>query len=68
MVMYAKVDGSYPVWFRVCPKCGRYVTADEATQIPEYLQNKPNATCKRCGRVQMPFAYWAEEEDFCEEK
>lgn len=58
IVAYEAVDGAYPVFFRVCPKCGRFVKADNATQIPEYLGSKPNATCKRCGRVQMDFAWW----------
>ena len=58
------IDDS-PAYFRVCPKCGRYVKADDATRIPEYQGKEPNATCKRCGRVQMPFAFWyfADEED-----
>lgn len=64
IVVYEKVDDCYPIWYRVCPKCGKYVKADDATKIPEYQQGEPNATCKKCGRVQMPFAYWWSEEDY----
>lgn len=63
VVAYAPVDGSYPVYYRVCPNCGRYVKADDATRIPEYQGKEPNATCKKCGRVQMEFAWWYTPED-----
>lgn len=41
----------------VCPKCGRFVKADETAAANEVtgLSRKPNATCKRCGRINMPF-------------
>lgn len=58
VVVYEKVDGYNPVFYRVCPKCMRFVKADDRTQIPEYLGKKPNATCSRCGRVQMDFCTW----------
>lgn len=43
----------------VCPKCGRFVKADEEmtfsyTDHPG-INSKPNATCAKHGRVQMPF-------------
>jgi hypothetical protein len=41
----------------VCPKCGRFVKADKAVTVNglgEYV-SKPNATCKKDGRVEMPF-------------
>ena len=63
IVIYGHERDESPMFYRVCPKCGRFVKADDATQIPEYLQDKPNATCKRCGRVQMPFAGWWEDYD-----
>ena len=44
------------IHFRVCPKCGRYVKADKQSRMPEYSES--NATCKKCGRVQMPFFGW----------
>ena len=46
-----------PIYYRVCPKCGRYVKADDISTIPEYLDT--NALCKKCGRVSMPFAAWS---------
>ena len=57
-VVYGPHEDCYFSFFRVCPKCGRYVKADKATRIPEYQGKEPNATCKRCGRVQMPFCDW----------
>jgi len=41
----------------VCPNCGRYVKADRAVTVNglgEYVE-KPNATCSKCGRIEMPF-------------
>ena len=57
-VAYHAVDDCIPLFYRVCPKCGRYVKADDAVRIPEYAGNEPNATCKKCGRVQMDFCTW----------
>lgn len=51
-------DGEYMVFYRICPKCGRFVKPDKKTKYPEYQGNEPNATCKHCGRVIMPFAIW----------
>lgn len=49
----------------VCPKCGRFVKADEAvsfaaddsriSMIATVKPRTPNATCVKCGRVGMPF-------------
>ena len=41
----------------VCPRCGRYVRADETIGIDGFggLKDQPNATCSRCGRVKMLF-------------
>ena len=61
-VIYAPIDGECPVFARVCPKCGRFVNADNKSKIPEYLGTDTNATCKKCGRVQMPFVDWCPEE------
>lgn len=36
----------------VCPHCGRFVKADKQVKPNS---NEPNATCKKCGRVEMPF-------------
>ena len=62
-IMYGPVDGSCAVFAKVCPKCGRFVKADGASKIPEYLGDNPNANCKKCGRVQMPFWFWYTEEE-----
>jgi uncharacterized OB-fold protein len=53
-------QGMWQLWYRTCPKCGRFVKPDARTRIPEYQQDEPNATCAKCGRVQMPFAGWIE--------
>ena len=38
----------------VCDQCGRFVKADKRLElVGELPTDKPNATCKRCGRVQM---------------
>jgi hypothetical protein len=40
----------------VCPKCGRFVKADETVHISEERgPREPNGTCKKCGRVAMIF-------------
>ena len=41
----------------VCPSCGRYVIADETMLGNDdgAVKLQPNATCKKCGRVEMPF-------------
>ena len=61
-IFYGPVDDCWLVLYRICPKCGRYVKADDGTKLPEYQGNEPNATCKKCGRVQMPFCTWYMEE------
>ena len=61
IVCYGPRDTEYHCWYRACPKCGRFVKADEYSRMPEYQGKEPNATCKRCGRVQMPFCGWQED-------
>ena len=41
----------------VCPKCKRTVKADESVTIYEYppIIRESNATCPKCGRVEMIF-------------
>ena len=40
----------------VCPTCGRFVKADgEVTLRGDGQPVGSNATCSRCGRVEMPF-------------
>lgn len=44
---------------RVCPVCGRFVKADDTITVrgldDRVDEKTPNATCKRHGRVAMPF-------------
>ena len=62
IVIYGEGDLRH-AYYRICPKCGRFVKPDEKTKIPEYQGQKPNATCKRCGRVQMRFCFWFGDEE-----
>ena len=41
----------------VCPKCGRFVKADASIlgDIDGRPSKDPNATCKKDGRINMPF-------------
>lgn len=44
----------------VCPKCGRFVKADDTLMtmvngLDEVKMPDTNATCAKCGRVSMPF-------------
>ena len=55
-VCYGSGEDS-PIYYRICPECGRYVKADDRSTIPQYLV--ANATCKIHGRVAMPFCDWA---------
>lgn len=57
-VQYGEGDDA-PVYFAICPVCGKFVRADEFSGPPQYI--KANATCKTHGRVKMPFACWASE-------
>jgi hypothetical protein len=48
----------------VCPQCGRFVKADESISLDKWtgrLIGQPNASCQRCGRVEMPFEGFVEE-------
>lgn len=42
---------------RTCSQCGRFVKPDGHILVNDLygLKPGPNATCKRCGRVEMPF-------------
>ena len=57
-VAYGEKGDDAQIYFRVCPKCGRFVKPDLRVRLPEYQGTDPNATCKKCGRVQMPFCGW----------
>ena len=55
-----------PMFIPVCPKCGRFVKADGTYSFSENSgidHKKPNATCKKCGRIAMPFDGWDEDEE-----
>jgi hypothetical protein len=41
----------------VCPCCGRYVKSDTTVLAngEGEVKHQPNATCSKCGRVEMPF-------------
>ena len=45
------------VFIPVCPHCGRFVKASETIQVNEImgLKDEPNAVCKKCGPIKMPF-------------
>ena len=48
------------VFLPKCPVCGRFVTADKTVSANRdgYFDDEINATCRRDGRVAMPFAGW----------
>lgn len=54
-VVYGDGDGG--TFVPVCPICGRFVKADKTIRFNDMtgLMPGPTATCKRCGRVEMPF-------------
>ena len=59
-VTYGK-DGA--TFVPVCEKCGRYVRADkEIMMSPDGNIAGENATCKKCGRIQMLFEGFMGEE------
>lgn len=46
---------------RKCPQCGQFVANDGTITVDGAGRVKPgpNATCSKCGRVEMPFlGYW----------
>jgi hypothetical protein len=48
----------------VCPTCGRFMKADETISVSGWdgrLRETANATCSKCGRVQMPFEGFIDE-------
>ena len=60
---YQTYDGG-ALYTRCCPTCGRIVEADESILInglDEVVDEGANATCRKCGRVQMEFLGWFEE-------
>jgi ribosomal protein L32 len=50
------VYGQGATFCPVCPNCGRFVRADETITLKgDGLAPGPTATCKKCGRIEMPF-------------
>ncbi len=52
-----KVTYDGAVFVRACPECGRFVKADQEIyfHVDGPPKTAPNATCKKHGRVEMPF-------------
>jgi hypothetical protein len=50
-------DFGMAVFVPVCEKCCRFVKADEkiSVNMESGRSNKPNATCKKCGRTNVLF-------------
>ena len=49
----------------VCPHCGRFVKSDDNIKVSQWddrISDDPNANCKKCGRVNMPFEGFTPEE------
>ena len=61
MACYGGGDGGEVYCFiRMCGGCGRYVKADGSISfngLEQYIK-QPNATCSKCGRVEMPSIGW----------
>ena len=57
-------DPGVLAFVRLCPNCARFVKADDAVKINgfEEVMHEPNATCSKCGRVEMIFDGWWEKE------
>ena len=60
-ISYGVEDEGNAQFLRICPNCGRFVKADDSIRtrwIDGQIENAPNATCSKCGRVSMPFEGW----------
>lgn len=55
-VSYGDTSEGWWVFVPVCPKCGKFVKADKSIRVNGLglRAEEPNATCKKCGRVEMP--------------
>lgn len=49
----SEIDGA--TFVLKCPTCGRFVQADQSMHFKGIKPVEPNATCRKCGRVAMPF-------------
>jgi len=54
------VYGEGATFVPVCPKCGRFVKEDATIKInwADEIRPGPTASCKKCGRIEMPFEGW----------
>ena len=44
------------IFIPVCQICGRFVKANKTIKVNEAgIKKEPNAICKKCGDVNMPF-------------
>jgi hypothetical protein len=59
-IVYDGGDDGKAVYIPVCINCGRFVKVDKYITINGLgqIKDRPNATCKKCGRVKMPFEGW----------
>jgi ribosomal protein S27AE len=55
--VYGEPEGMYFV--RLCPKCGRFVKADDFVSEKIAIEGLDNATCSKCGRIAMPYLGWS---------
>jgi hypothetical protein len=57
-VVYGETDSEYAgaTFVPVCSRCGRFVRADPEIRFQAgTVAQGPNASCARCGRVEMIF-------------
>lgn len=64
-VAYDDDQGGFAQFVPVCIQCARFVKADGTITLDGEgrLVKKPNATCSKCGRIEMLFeGFFSEEE------
>ena len=57
-IVYGGEDSKYAgaTFVPVCVSCGRFIKADDSVRFQgDTIAEGPNATCSRCGRVEMLF-------------
>lgn len=55
-VVYGEGEYEGATFVPVCPECGRFVKADQTRRFRGgTIAPGPDATCAKCGRVEMPF-------------
>lgn len=56
--IYARYGNDHDGWMlfrRICPICGRFIIADKVVHYKNGVEYKSNGTCKKHGRIKMPF-------------